>query len=209
MMYDHYISIFDDIYTGEDAFNILPKTVINLDEETSIVACIINDTPIQPKLPRYCCGAYIIKMTNSQYVGSTIDLMRRIREHRSRMGARISNIDVYITSNIDEAKVLERYFICGPVLFTELRKKEKRYVQFNRDVDIRVLTTVEVSDEVLRRLKTAKYILQKNFNIKMRMSDIMDHLVKSPDDIVDAVFQSIQKKWWKMISYCYSTKINR
>jgi hypothetical protein len=33
MMYDHYISILynNDIYTGEDAFNILPKTVINLE----------------------------------------------------------------------------------------------------------------------------------------------------------------------------------
>ena len=196
MMYDHYISTLynNDIYTGEDAFNILPKIVINLDEETSISTCIINDVPIQPKLPRYCCGAYIIKMTNSQYVGSTTDLMRRIREHRSRIGARISNIDVYITSNIDEAKVLERYFTCGPVLFAELRKKEKRCVQLDRDADIRVLTTVEVSDEALKCLKVAKDVLQKNFNIKMRMSDIMDHLVTSPDDMVERIFQSIHKK---------------
>lgn len=56
------------------------------------------------------------------------------------------------------------------------------------------MTTIEVSDEVLKRLKTAKDTIQKNFNIKMRMPDIMDHLVKNPDDIVETVFQSIQKK---------------
>ena len=99
-----------------------------------------------------------------------------------------------ITSNIDEAKVLERYFTCGPVLFAELRKKEKRCVQLDRDVDIRVLTTVEVSDEALKCLKAAKDVLQKNFNIKMRMSDIMDHFVTSPDDMVERIFQSIHKK---------------
>lgn len=56
------------------------------------------------------------------------------------------------------------------------------------------MTTVEVSEDALRRIKAAKDVIRKDFNIKMRMSDIMDHLVTSPDDMVERILESINKK---------------
>ena len=54
------------------------------------------------------------------------------------------------------------------------------------------MTTVEVDDRTLKRLKDAREIIQKRFNIKMRMPDLMDHLVPPPEKIVEMVHQSIK-----------------
>jgi hypothetical protein len=56
------------------------------------------------------------------------------------------------------------------------------------------MTTVEVDTETLERLKTAKEMIRKRFNIKIRMLDIMSHLATSPEDIVERVSISINKK---------------
>lgn len=56
------------------------------------------------------------------------------------------------------------------------------------------MTTVEVDTETLARLKTAKEMIRKRFNIKIRMLDIMSHLTTSPEDIVERVSISINKK---------------
>jgi len=56
------------------------------------------------------------------------------------------------------------------------------------------MTTVEVNEETLKRLKEARDIIQKKFNIKMRMPDMMNHLATSPEDIVEIVSRSINKK---------------
>lgn len=53
-------------------------------------------------------------------------------------------------------------------------------------------TTVEVDEETLEILKDARDIIQKKFNVKMRMPDIMRHLVKNKEDIVERVSQSIK-----------------
>ena len=56
------------------------------------------------------------------------------------------------------------------------------------------MTTVEVDKETLKRLKEARDTIQKRFNIKIRMSDIMGHLVTTEEDIVERVSQSISQK---------------
>ena len=56
------------------------------------------------------------------------------------------------------------------------------------------MTTVEISDQDLARLKDAREIIQKRFNIKMRMPDMMSHLLTSPEEIVDIISRSINKK---------------
>lgn len=56
------------------------------------------------------------------------------------------------------------------------------------------MTTVEVDSETLKRLKEAKEMIQKKFNVKIRMLDIMGLLVTTPEDIVDIVSKSINQK---------------
>lgn len=53
-------------------------------------------------------------------------------------------------------------------------------------------TTIEVDEETLEYIKEARDILQKKFRIKMRMPEIMMHLVKNPEDVVERVSQSIK-----------------
>jgi len=53
-------------------------------------------------------------------------------------------------------------------------------------------TTVEVDDETLEYLKEARDLLHKEFKIKMRMPEIMRHLVKSPEDVAERISQSIK-----------------
>lgn len=56
------------------------------------------------------------------------------------------------------------------------------------------MTTVEVDNETLKRLKEARDTIQKKFNIKIRMLDIMGHLATTKEDIVERVSKSINQK---------------
>jgi hypothetical protein len=56
------------------------------------------------------------------------------------------------------------------------------------------MTTVEVDEVTLKRLKEARDTIQKKFNIKIRMLDMMGHLVTTPEDIVETVSRSINQR---------------
>jgi hypothetical protein len=56
------------------------------------------------------------------------------------------------------------------------------------------MTTVEVDEATLKRLKEARDTIQKKFNMKIRMLDIMGHLATTKEEIVEMVSKSINKK---------------
>ncbi len=56
------------------------------------------------------------------------------------------------------------------------------------------MTTVEVNEETLERLKEARELIKKKLDIKMRMPDMMSHLVQSPEEVYEIVSKSINKK---------------
>jgi len=52
-------------------------------------------------------------------------------------------------------------------------------------------TTVEITEDTHSRLKKARDIIHEKYKIQMRMPDLMEHYVGSPDEITKKVKESI------------------
>lgn len=127
------------------------------------------------------CGAYIIT-TNSgkRYIGSSVNVCNRIATHNIRDKESIS---IYLTENIDDAKILERWLI----------QKLNPELNIRRPKKVCKMRTLALEEDVHALIVKEQEILKKH-GVYMTLSDITSYILENYSRNMEDILKDMFKK---------------